>query len=180
MNTDQLLYLMRCAVSNTRVKSVHVVPRDALPSITFESSLPAAIGFNEQNSSETGTHWLFLWVDRDRSGGQIYGTFIDSYGRNYIDYKFPKLNFPIITANFSNLQMLDSSVCGYYVVYMTYYFARNYRPEEILKRFTAFPSRFNDNEVVKFVKKFRMRCQLDNRHLVDCNHQSSCSRLHRL
>lgn len=172
MNTDLLLCLMRCAVMGTQVQRVYVIPRDELIKIKVDH-LPIAVGFNEQDGTQPGSHWLFLWISKVKDG-RVYGSFVDSYGKSWSDYKFPTLKFPVITENNCNLQMYDSSVCGSYAVFLTYYMSRNVDLQKILNRFTCFPSPFNDSIVVRFVKRFRLKAE----EQTDCK-QSCCSRLHR-
>ena len=77
-----------------------VYSRDNLPKIKDGAYI---IDLNEY--SDTGTHWVALWVDNNDV------TYFDSFGVKHIPREIKN-----ITTNFFRIQAYDSKVCGYFCI----------------------------------------------------------------
>lgn len=96
-------------------------PRDGTVMIVCAiDQLPKKINKNKEYgivmnlsiSSEAGSHWSGLYIDRDQNA-----TYLDSYGfraRGYYTDWFIKQNCKTFTYNKQHLQQLNSKVCGMY------------------------------------------------------------------
>lgn len=163
MNSDTLLCYLQQAVLATRVKQVHVVPKDFLSRISF-TQFPSVVCFNTDESWLPGKHFILLWVDYDYRKKKIYAKMFDSYGKTYSYYRGPPLPVEIRMGNTCELQQEKSEICSLYTIYFAYYLSRNYSVRKILKRFVCHSSLHNDKLVYKFfcrrirIKSARLKC----------------------
>ena len=105
---------------------------------------------NEQPSWKEGSHWLLVFKNKDN----VY--FIDSLGRTPSYYglhdRICNLGDNMIFINNTPLQCYNSSTCGAYSIYFSYYFQREVAFDEILNDFSLHREN-NDAIVLKFLRE---------------------------
>ena len=107
MNTLQIL----STLNNLPVQSSGVYAANQIPK---RWSRPSALVFNTDNSNQSGSHWVSIYVDHDG-----YGTFCDSFGQPpYIRQHIDAIgrNCSKFEWNSHQLQSETSDVCGHYCI----------------------------------------------------------------
>lgn len=110
MNTIELerfLWKFRSPNVTTIVCAIDQLPKKLKPGRAY------AIITNLSKSTDVGTHWCSIYIDKERN----VGTFLDSYGfseRSWYLIDFFKRNCKRKIYNTQQLQQLNSKVCGMY------------------------------------------------------------------
>ena len=135
-------------LSKSSVTNKHFGGVFASDKIPMPPGVPVSFVVNTDPADKPGQHWLGLYV---KSPSHIY--YFDSYSfppnenlRQYLT------NFSKVIQNRTTFQSLESSVCGYYVMYFIYMASLGYSMYQIetnLKR-----QRNPDRYVVRFCNKF--------------------------
>ena len=153
MNTSQLI---KCLESDDYIKPLFqgVYAVDRLP--LFIEKRPSLYVVNSDLASNFGKHWLCIYFKNDHEFSCV---FFDSLGKNPSCYNkfltdFLDRNCKYVHYNAQRLQSDTSSVCGHYVLYFSYFKARNIPAECIWSRenFGLNPD-VNDLCVYNFCKK---------------------------
>lgn len=116
-------------------------------------NLPCILISNTQISSQSGEHWVSIYVDINKKG-----YFFDSLGRSpdYYNHNLfcEFLDKHTISWEFNNtqLQSLESSACGHYCLVFGYYICRGYNFHKIIQLFTRH-KKLNDLYVLQFVQE---------------------------
>ncbi len=121
-----------------------VFPSNMMPTV---KSLPLGFIVNVDMSSQPGSHWLSIFINR--SG---FGIFFDSFGQHPRVYKMDKYMTEQCTSwDFNNRQYqhLTSTACGYYSMFVQILMCHGYVIDDIVKCFTI---KYQENDI--FVNDF--------------------------
>lgn len=132
MNTLQLRSYLRKFNSDTGVKVI-VCAIDELPYQIKRKSKYAFV-INLSKSSEPGSHWVSLYVDKD---GVAY--YLDSYGfkpKSFQILHFLKRNCIRIHYNMMQLQQLNSKVCGMYAASFVIHMIKGHSLDSFISKFS--------------------------------------------
>lgn len=92
-----------------------------------------------------GTHWTAFWIGNDRKPGQA--CYFDPFGI-HPPIEIQKLLSPYVPypINSTEIQSIESSICGYYCLYFIYYMDK-YKTKipNLTKRIQNFVDLFNEN-----------------------------------
>lgn len=105
-----------------------------------------AIITNLSRSSEIGSHWSSIYIDKFRNG-----VFFDSYGfsaRSWYLTEFLKKNCKQILYNTQQLQQLNSKVCGMYAACFLIHMIMSGTLSSFMKKFSK-NLLLNDNFIIK-------------------------------
>ncbi len=155
MNTVQLTAAMDKITYETYF--LGVLPCDYLPKTPLKD-LPAMVIFNTDPSTETGQHWVAVYINK---GG--VSCFFDSFGRGPKNPSFPKIVQDFLKNNsirvqYSNKQIQDftSDVCGQHCVFFCITCQKVTFMKILLKCIMTTLLK-NDTMVVRFVKRLKPR-----------------------
>jgi hypothetical protein len=135
MNTSQLYKILagdRWASDSFR----GVLPCDKLKNLEPVEKFPTAVIANTDPSGEKGEHWVCYYFDKD--GNTEY---FDSYGIQPVNcdlFKFWKENGKNQTWNTTQLQGMNSTVCGHWCLAFLTNRSRGQSMEEFVNRFSNF------------------------------------------
>jgi hypothetical protein len=111
------------ACSSTKNYALGVFPADLLPKIKIKK-LPAAIICNSDPSTLPGTHWLaiYLYKNKNKSTTSCNAEFFDSFGRPPSHYssfitQFLQLNASRVIYNTKQVQAPLTMTCGLHCLY---------------------------------------------------------------
>ncbi|EFP00494.1 hypothetical protein CRE_21804 [Caenorhabditis remanei] len=157
LSTIQLeKFLRSCRI--TRESFCGVFPSDHHPVIT---RLPCSFIWNTAPSSDSGEHWVALWIDdrnfahfMDSSGSEPQKGFLDFFSKNCGKWK-KTFGKPV--------QGILSNVCGYYCIHFLIRKAMKQSNKRIRHPFTTNLGK-NDDFVVKWVKTHLKTCEKRNEH----------------
>ncbi len=127
-----------------------IYAEDQLPQHDKIESYPVLLIANCDPSYMAGSHWVAFFLQ----DGRPYGEFFDSYGQKPSYYSKNFDNFLReetwnYSANDKALQSLNSDVCGYYVIFYSIWKSRNYSMDQIVKMFSNFKSKKENDFFVK-------------------------------
>lgn len=112
-------------------KNLTVVPLDMLPK---KITLPAGFVINLSTASESGTHWVAVYINARK-----HGLYFDSYGfepKSLTIQQFLNKNCVSWSYNRKQLQQIHSRVCGLYAATFLYYITQDVDFEIFLRQFT--------------------------------------------
>lgn len=103
---------------------------------------------NLDRSDGPGTHWVCCYTNSNLP----YNIYFDSFGVGPSDIisKYLKQNGKLIKYNNSELQMMESIMCGYYCLYVLDKLSRGHNIYDILMKFQQDPEVFNEKLIQKF------------------------------
>jgi hypothetical protein len=119
MNTQELaLSLLTC--SSTRPYTLGVFPADLLPTIKIKK-LPAVLICNSDPSTLPGTHWLAIYLYKNKNN-ILTVDFFDSFGRSPSHYssfitQFLQKNATRVIYNTKQVQAPLTMTCGLHCLY---------------------------------------------------------------
>lgn len=145
MNTRQILNCLR--KNDGKSHYLGVYPADRLPQ---RVSLPCAIIVNMDKSTNPGSHWVAIYIDKHG-----VGEFFCSFGNPPINshhFKFIKRNSLHWTFNKTKLQCFSSTVCGQYCIFYLFCKIRGFSLKHILSYFSKECLK-NDTLIKTFYKK---------------------------
>ena len=150
------------------IKTPHsgVYARDRMP---VKVQTPSGIIVNTDPHTKPGTHWVAIYINRDR-----VGEFFDSYGSQPQDQFVTYLQRQCIQFRYSRrmLQDISSHVCGQYCVLFLYYRSLGVSMDKFLELFTD-DTKINDTVVDRLFNELFNRTQYRQ---CETSSQSCCSR----
>lgn len=151
---EPCLYLGVCSRSQVRTK-------------VAKHAAPMCLVSNTDSPTGSGKHWIAYWVEPN---GKI--EFFDSYGDPPTYYAF---GTPCNIYNDHSLQSLNSKVCGEYCIFYLLSRARGNSMWSIANSFSN-DSGWNDDQVVKFVKRLKSTTPLFSPTAIDSPNFTSVTR----
>ena len=115
--------------------------------------LPMALVANLSPSSSIGTHWISIFINKNR-----IGHYFDSYGLPPVQediVKFLHRNCRKIKYNYTQLQSTNSSVCGAYVICYIIYTMKNQDSQKQFKDLFSKNTFINDYCIQKMLIKIK-------------------------
>lgn len=116
--------------------------------IKKKSSPNQCMIINLDRSEGPGTHWVCCFTNTNFP----YNIYFDSFGVGPSDIilKYLKQNKKQVKYNNSELQMMESIMCGYYCIYVLDKLAKGHNIYDILMKFQQSPEVFNEKLIRKF------------------------------
>ena len=145
MWTDDLLqFVLKDCKTASVVTGIYAI--DTLP---VQVKHPAALIVNLSPSASGGSHWVVIFIDKNRRG-----FYFDSLGRKVPKpiMKFLRRNCIYFKMNRTQYQHDDSILCGLFCIIFIYFKVRN---QNILKSFNTKDLKKNDLLVLKLVRKIK-------------------------
>ena len=150
MWTDELLQLVLkdCKTASV-VTGIYAI--DTLPVLVKH---PAALIVNLSPSTSGGSHWIVIFVDKNRRG-----LYFDSLGRKPPRpiLKFLRKNCKYFSINRIQYQADDSVFCGLFCIVFIYFKVRN---QNILSSFNTKNLKKNGHLILKYVRKIKKHNQV--------------------
>jgi len=146
------------ASKRNRIPLVGVFFKNRLPSVVYDGGYI----FNLADGGE-GTHWTGAWVEKDRNNTKqvVYFDPFSVAPPENIKHFFRGIDKTIEYSK-TQVQNIESFICGYYVIYFLWYMSRmcSYRDEpNIFKRFKNFQRLWsNDVEENRLLLKKYLEC----------------------
>jgi len=153
MDTQQIMGILTNIFGHDRKAYYDVIPCDGLQYIST-TKFPIFLCVNDEPSGEPGSHWLGLHVPRPRGPLYFfcsYGMGINFYAQHFMNFA-NRLNLNVVE-NTKCLQSLNSSSCGYYVIYFLYKMSKGCCLMSVYHYFSK-DVKSNDVSVEAFVKKY--------------------------
>ena len=130
-----------------KAKTIGVYAADRIPNVMMT---PAAIVCNTDDHTKPGSHWVAIYIDKNR-----FGTYFDSYGfppvsRHHLQRL--RRNCKNFRCNDKTLQSIDSMCCGQYTIMFLYHMCRGGSLDTFCRLFTH-DTRKNDALVINYYKK---------------------------
>jgi hypothetical protein len=145
MNTQELQSaLLNDAYTREIVSGVY-----AADTIPLGLPIPTVLIINSDNKSQPGTHWLAIYVDKNRNA-----VYFDSFGRqplvkniqNFLDKQCKSYTY-----NHTCVQSYTTSTCGEYSVLFCAVLARGYSLRDYLNIFKNSPSLLANEKILRQV-----------------------------
>ena len=153
MNTEEISFILKHLLSNSRTHFLGVFASDKLPPInTIAAYTPCCYVANTDPTGWGGSHWVAFFHPLPNKL-----EFFDSYGRppQEFGYTFPKSIQ--ISHNKFQIQGLGSQVCGHFSIFFLYHRSQNYTMYSIIKKFQSLPFSRSASLVYSFVQKVNTR-----------------------
>ena len=121
-----------------------VYSRDNLP----DKIKDGAYVINLDEYSDTGTHWVALYVDNKTA------TYLDSFGIDQIPKEIKKfINNKNVIANIYRVQNYDSIMCGYFCIGFINYMFDGKRLTDYINLFFRYDFKKNDDIILNYFLK---------------------------
>lgn len=121
-------------------------PKDKLKNIKINKKKSMSCIINLDDSGGPGSHWCACYYKPKLS----YSFYFDSFGlkppKDVIKF-LKRFNKPIYY-NDVNIQSLDSVRCGSYTIDVIEFLDKGYSPEQILRSYTKYPSKWNEEKAI--------------------------------
>lgn len=142
MNTLELKNCLRWY--STRYTKLIVCAIDELPKKKLKNDINYGFVINLSKKSEMVSHWIGLFIERQRPGSQRRGSYMDSYAfrpRSFQLTDFISKNCTRVDYCGRQLQQLQSTVCGMYAACFIIHMTKGYS-------FKSFVDKFSKNLVI--------------------------------
>lgn len=143
MNTREIMR----ALEGLAAATVGVYAADRIPNAL---STPAAVICNTDEHTKPGSHWISIYIDKNREGIYFDSYGLPPYSKHHLDRL--KKNCKTFRWNTKQLQSMDSVCCGQYAIMFLYHMCGGTSLSKFCKLFTHNTKR-NDSMAKKFYKK---------------------------
>lgn len=137
MNTLEIKrYLHRYNTKNTKII---VCAIDELPRMRLNNNFNYGFVINLSKREHMGSHWVALYIKRSKKRGERRGYFLCSYGflpKSWYLTDFIKRICRHVTYNTTQLQQLQSSVCGKYAACFIIHMIKGYPFKDFIDKFS--------------------------------------------
>ena len=156
MYGDDISLILSRFLSKSRVKYLGTFSADKIPSHSLvQSSSPCCYVLNSDPSTSPGSHWVAVYHSTPHSL-----EFFDSFGFAPADLGFHFDTSFHVTQNKTQVQSLNSKVCGEYCIYFVYLRSVGISFSDIIKRLSSQTHSKSDSRVNSFVQSLRQRLRL--------------------
>ena len=146
MNTREIKAILTADPYLRRLSLVDVCARDELPTC-IEPRKAAAFIVNTDKHTETGTHWVGVYIDTFTQCTYFDSFGISPYHSEILNFINKVSNKPIIY-NSRMLQDVASTSCGLYAIYFLLMKARGRSLSQVIHRFLATNQQYKNDRIV--------------------------------